>query len=238
MSDKRFGKPKTIRHEVKQHVVVPFPGIVPADRERHPQTVVEPRRWFRFRLRNGFTGAVPMLERDIGRVSRLMQKTEPFHTFAVFDSPTRRIGLNLRHMSCSQFDGCPGVGLVADAMPDTGTVDIVFSDSKEPVHIEVGPDELALSDRAYRDRILHDRAAAALVQVAILFSYCESMRAGSDRLELLQDVTCSSIWIRLNAVALVSAPIGHIKAEWGGSGMSRETSDGAGFKTRPDPSTA
>jgi hypothetical protein len=61
---------------------------------------------------------------------------------------------------------------------------------------------------------LDDDAAAALVQVAMLFSYCEATHTGSDYVERLQDVFRSSIWIRLNDVALISAPLGHIKADW------------------------
>jgi hypothetical protein len=215
MAQKHLGKSGTLGHELKQRIVVPFPVKTGADRERHAQTVVDPYKWFRFRLRNGFTGAVRMLERDVARLWRSVQEPETFHPFAVFDSPTRHIGLNLRQMTCSQFEGHLGAGLLADAVPDTGTVDIVFSDSKEPLHIEVEPDEFALSDGDYRERskVLDDDAAATLVQVAILFSYCESTHVGSDYVERLQDASCSSIWIRLNDVALVSAPIGHIKAE-------------------------
>jgi hypothetical protein len=216
MAQKHSGKSGTFRHELKQNIVVPFPVKTGADRERHAQTGVDPYKWFRFRLRNGFTGAVPILERDVARLWRSVQEPETFHPFAVFDSPTRHIGLNLHHMTCSQFGGHLGAGLLADAVPDTGTVDIVFSDSKEPLHIEVEPDEFALSDSDHRERckVLDDDAAATLVQVAILFSYCESTHVGSDYVERLQDASCSSIWIRLNDVALVSAPIGHIKAEW------------------------
>ncbi|MBN9090498.1 MAG: hypothetical protein J0J01_26605 [Reyranella sp.] len=216
MAQKHFGKSRTSRPELKQHVVVPFPVKTGVDQKRHAQTVVDPYRWFRFRLRNGFTGAVPILERDVARLWRSVREPETFHSFAVFDSPTRRIGLNLRHMTCSQFDGHRGAGLLADAVPDTGTVDIVFSDSKEPLHIEIEPDEFALLDGHYkkRSKIMEDEAAATLVQIAMLFSYCESTHTGSDYVECLQDASCSSIWIRLNDVALVSAPIGHLKAEW------------------------
>jgi hypothetical protein len=224
MAQKHSGKSGTFRHELKQHIVVPFPVKTGADRERHAQMVVDPYKWFRFRLRNGFTGAVPILERDVARLWRSVQEPETFHPFAVFDSPTRHIGLNLHDMTCSQFDGHLGAGLLADALPDTGTVDIVFSDSKEPLHIEVKPDEFALSDNDHRERckVLDDDAAATLVQVAILFSYCESTHVGSDYVERLQDASYSSIWIRLNDVALVSAPIGHIKAEWRKSKTCRD----------------
>ncbi len=215
MAAKRFGKcNKTVSHELKPHVVVPFPRRTRV--EHQAQTVVESRRWFRFRLRNGFTGAVQIAERDVGRLCRLLQGSGTDHAFAVFDSPTRHIGLNLRHMTCSQFDGHLRAGLRADAVSDTRTIDIIFAESKEPLHIEVEPDEFALSDGGYREKseALDDDAAATLVQVAMLFSYCESTRAGSDYIERLQDVSFSSIWIRLNDVALVSAPIGHIKAGW------------------------
>src|SRR5262249_12763542 len=148
MAEKHLAKSKTAGHELKQQVVVPFRGKTAADREQPPRTVALYRP-FRFRLRNGFTGAVPMLERDATRIWRLVRQPEIFHPFAVFDSPTRRIGLNLHHTTCSQFGGHPGAGLLADAVPDTGTVDIVFSDSKEPLHIEVEPDALALSDGDY-----------------------------------------------------------------------------------------
>lgn len=224
MAHKDFGKSGTLRRELKQHIVLPFPVKTGTDRERHTQTVVDPYRWFRFRLRNGFSGAVPILERDVARLWRSVQEPETFHPFAVFDSPTRHVGLNLRHMICSQFDGHLDAGLLADVVPDTCTVDIVFSDSKEPLHIEVKPDEFALSDSDYRERgkVLDDDAAATLVQVAMLFSYCESAHVGSDYVERLLDASYSSIWIRLNDVALVSAPIGHIKAEWRGSKTHRD----------------
>ena len=224
MAQKHLGKSGTFGHELKQHIVVPFPVKTEANRERHAQTVAHPYKWFRFRLRNGFTGAVPILERDAARLWRSVQEPETFHPFAVFNSPTRHIGLNLRHITCSQFDGHLGAGLLADAVPDTGTVDIVFSDSKEPLHIEVKPDEFALSDSDYRKKckVLDDDAAATLVQVAILFSYCESTHVASDYIERLQDASRSSIWIRLNDVALVSAPIGHIKAEWRKSKKCRD----------------
>ena len=55
---------------------------------------------------------------------------------------------------------------------------------------------------------MHDEAAAALEQVAILFSYCESPHASSDCLQQLQNVTGPSISIRLNEVALdVMTPV-------------------------------
>jgi hypothetical protein len=145
----------------------------------------------------------------------LMQAVGPVPAFAVFDSPTRRIGLNLRHMIFSQFDGRPAVGLRADAMPDTSTMDIVFAESKEPLRIEIGPNSFELSVRDYgaRSAVTDNDPAAALVQVAILFSYCETLDANNDCLERLQDVTTSPIWIRWNDVALVSAPIAHLNAE-------------------------
>jgi hypothetical protein len=212
--DDRSHKCKPARHEPKQEVVVPFPRKLAADCRPHGQATVDRYAWFRFRLGNGFTGAVPMLKQDVARISRAMQQPDAFHQFAVFDTPNRRIGLNLRHTTCTQFDGRPGAGLLAEAVPDTSTVDIMFSDSKEPLRIEVDPDEVALSVDAYEEKAkaLADDAAVALVQVAILFSYCEAMHTGCDFVERLQDVSCSSIWIRLNDVALVSAPLGHIKA--------------------------
>ena len=214
MAGKRFGKcNKTARHELKPHVVVPFPKRTwVADQA---QTIVEPYRWFRFRLRNGFTRAVQIAEADVGRLWGLVQGSGKNYPFAVFDSLTRHIALNLRHMTCSQFDGNLRAGLLADALSDTRTVDIVFAESKEPLHIEVMPDEFALSGGRCRERSdsLDDDAAATLVQVAMLFSYCESTRAGSDYIERLRDVSFSSIWIRLNDVALVTAPLGHIKTE-------------------------
>jgi len=228
MAQKHSGKSGTFGHELKQHIVVPFPAKAGADRGRYAPTVIDPYKWFRFRLRNGFTGAVPVLERDVGRLRRSVRDSETFHPFTVFDSPTRHIGLNLRHVICSQFDGHLGAGLLAEAMPDTGTVDIVFSDSKEPLHIEVTPDENSLSESNYgkKCKVLDDDAAATLVQVAILFSYCESTHGGSDYVERLQDASCSSIWIRLNDVALVSAPIGHLKAEWRRSKSYRDVPEG------------
>lgn len=109
-----------------------------------------------------------------------------------------------------------GAGLLAGAVPDTDTVDIIFSESKEPQRIEVGPDEFALGDRHYKERseLLDDDAAAALVQVAILFSYCESTHVGSDYVQRLQDISRFSIWIRLNEIALLSARLGHVKPQW------------------------
>ena len=214
MEEKRSGRSKTTSKDRLNGVVLAFPER--ATSGRRPDFLVGSFRWFRFRLRNGFTGAVQVSDSDMVRIWRLVQQAGTLHPFAVFDTPTRRIGLNLRHTNCSQFDGHLGAGLLAEAIPDTETVDIIFSDSKEPLRVEVEPDEFALSGGhcGASAKLLDDNAAAALVQVAILFSYCESAQPERDSIQRLQDVSRSSIWIRLNDVALVSAPLGHIKAEW------------------------
>jgi hypothetical protein len=111
-----------------------------------------------------------------------------------------------------QFDGVPGEGLIAEGLPDTETLDVMFVGPPEWLHIEVEPDELSMNDLDGEEAVNMDKdEAEEAVQCAHLIFICDSSDEGSDYVELIQDVRASSIWLRLNDVAIVSMPLDFVR---------------------------
>jgi hypothetical protein len=186
-------------------VVVAFPTLKPPASEPSREL----RNWFRFRLRNGFVGAVPVVDNDMARLWRKIQTPDDFHMFAVFETPHRIIALNMRHLVACQFDGHPAHGLRGEFLPVEDGIDVMFSDSAQLLHIDLWPDEMTLHDVDHKEKAagLDETETAEMIQLASLLFYCESSHEGSDYMERVQDHFYSSIWLRLNDVAVISIPV-------------------------------
>ncbi len=185
----------------RPNVVVPFP----ADRARLPAVPAHP---LRCRFRSGAVVTMSIATRDLERVWNAVQAPNGFHAFVVFDSPNRRIALNLRHLVMAQFDGDADMPLIGVPVSEAANIEVYFSDAREPVAFAVAPDEWSVDDA-------DERGSAdefeELIQVMDLFLNCDISHEASDETVHLRDLSGSSIWLRLNDVALVSAPLGHMK---------------------------
>jgi hypothetical protein len=169
--------------------------------------------WARFRFRNGFGAALAIAAKDVDRVWRLVQDPGGFSTYAVFETLNRHIAVNLHHLSAVQFHGRPGEGLIAEGVPDSKTVDVMFIDAPEWLHIEVEPDELTIADIDDEGVDMEEGEAEAAIQCANLLYYCDSSHEGSDYAQCLQDVRGSETFLRLNDVAIVSIPFDFVRTD-------------------------
>jgi hypothetical protein len=150
-------------------------------------------------------------------VWRLVQDPGGFSTYAVFETLNRHVALNLHHISAVQFDGRPGEGLIAEGVPDSKTVDVMFIDAPEWLHIEVEPDELTIADIDDEGVDMDEAEAEVAIQCANLLYYCETSHEGSDYAQCLQDVRGSETFLRLNDLAIASIPLDFVR-ETGGNG--------------------
>jgi hypothetical protein len=194
----------------------PPDNIVPFPRKRVSRSA-EGSTWARFRFRNGFGAALAIAAKDVDRVWRLVQDPGGFSTYAVFETLNRHVALNLHHISAVQFDGRPGEGLIAEGVPDSKTVDVMFIDAPEWLHIEVEPDELTIADIDDEGVDMDEAEAEVAIQCANLLYYCETSHEGSDYAQCLQDVRGSETFLRLNDLAIASIPLDFVR-ETGGNG--------------------
>jgi hypothetical protein len=188
-------------------VVVAFPKEAV---KRLPATTID-ASWVRFRLRNGYGAALAVVKSDWNRVWSMAQGLGDRKTFATFETSTRRVAINLRWATAVQFDGIPSEGLIAESLPDTKTLDIMFIDSPEWLHIEVEPDGLSMRELEDQEAEMDEMEAREAVQCGHLNFMCDSSDEGSDYVEMVQDVRGSSIWLRLNDIAIVSMPLNFVR---------------------------
>jgi hypothetical protein len=196
------GPPKAQRKPAA--VVVPFPKRlrpIPATAEPigHP---------FKFRLRNGYVGAVVVPEEELDRLWYGVQEPDNFHQFIVFDSNDRRMALNLQHVVASQFYSLGEGGLQGTSTAGGDAVEIIFADSPKPLMLEVEADEMTILE--VDEGGVDDNDAC---QLANLFFYFDSSHNGSDYAERLRDADGSVIWLRLNDIAFASAPLALIPTD-------------------------
>jgi hypothetical protein len=65
---------------------------------------MDPRDWkFKYRLRGGVTGILPVSGPENNRLFSAVQQTDPATPFVVFDSKGSRIALNLKHLTYCHF---------------------------------------------------------------------------------------------------------------------------------------
>jgi hypothetical protein len=145
---------------------------------------------------------VPESEAD--RLWHAVQQPDEFHYVPVFDGFKRRIALNLRQVVAAQFDYVASeAGLPEGVWVDDGeTVDIVFSASVPVLSLAVEQD--AMSIEQFDKGGVDDND---LCQIDNLFYYFGMAHQGSDDVQRLRDADGAIIWLRINEVALATAPL-------------------------------
>jgi hypothetical protein len=118
------------------------------------------------------------------------------------------MAINLRYLSAVQFDAQSGEGVIAEGVPQSKTVDVMFVNIAEWLHIEVESDRLSISDidNNGKGSNMDEADLEQSIQCANLLLTCDSSYEGSDYIERLRDVRASTIWLRLNDLAVVSTP--------------------------------
>lgn len=188
---KRKRKPKAVELSRESE-----PDEPARQEEPSPQT-------FKFRLRNGFVGMLRLPVKEIDRLWRKVQHPDDSYHFIVFDNESRRFALNIRHVVASQFDLVGEDGLEGELVDeDENLSDLYFSDSSEPLRLEVEPDVMTL---AKFDKV--QSADDDDCQVANFFFYLDSAHRGFDIAERLRISTGSTIWFRLDDLSFVSVPL-------------------------------
>lgn len=182
----------------KGQVVVPFPE----PKIKRPSHDEPTRQMFKFRLHNGFVGQVIVPASESNRLWYAVQEPDDFHHILLFDSFKHRIALNLNYVVASQFDAIGGSGLAGLWVDDSETVDIYFADSHTPLALDVGPDEMSIAE--YDEGGIDDDQ---LCQLDSMFFYFGMAHTGSDDMVHLRDIEDADVWLRVNDVALLTAPL-------------------------------
>lgn len=205
MKSKKGSKQPGNAKAARTNVVVPFAKHLVCASSKHSSVTAS---WVRFRFRNSYVCSLPVVNRDIDRVWRQVQDLGGFNTYVVFDTTTRRMAINLRYLSAVQFDAQSGEGVIAEGVPQSKTVDVMFVNIAEWLHIEVESDRLSISDidNNGKGSNMDEADLEQSIQCANLLLTCDSSYEGSDYIERLRDVRASTIWLRLNDLAVVSTP--------------------------------
>jgi hypothetical protein len=109
---------------------------------------MDPEVWtLKFRLRGGAWGYHEISGIEQKRLWSLMQDRDT-GCFIVFDSTTRRIAMNLRHVLAWQFLWDAPNRIYPTAQEDAEAVRVFFVDADTPVTFSVDPDEAEFGDEA------------------------------------------------------------------------------------------
>jgi hypothetical protein len=156
---------------------------------------------FQFGLRGGRTVSVMLTAAELDRIWAKIQEPDSFHRFIVFDSMQRRSALNVRHVQWSMFDGAP----IKPALYLDGagpTVDVLFEGESKVWQFGVDPDKCALERIGEGDEDGEESA-----QMANLFLNLDGAHRGADYAQPLINSAGATIWLRLNEISLVTAPL-------------------------------
>lgn len=182
----------------KGQVVVPFPE----PKTKRPSHDEPTGQMFKFRLRNGFVGQVFVPSSEGSHLWYAVQEPDDFHHVVLFDSFKHRIALNLHHVVASQFDALGESGLSGPWIDDSQSVDIYFADSHTPLALEIEPDEMSIAE--YDEGGTDDDQ---LCQVDSMFFYFAMAHTGSDDMVHLRDIDDADFWLRINDIAVATAPL-------------------------------
>jgi transcriptional regulator with XRE-family HTH domain len=158
---------------------------------------MEPAEWsFKFRLRGGTEGLLPISGSEKNRLWSLVQDNDA-STFIIFDSGNRRYAVNPKHLIFCQFlfDAPHQVKHHENEEQDEEGLLFYLQDSPDPLRFHVDPDSKLLSD---------EEADGREIQLQDLFFWAES---DDERKLVFTDVDGETAFFRNADVSMFSAAL-------------------------------
>jgi hypothetical protein len=156
-------------------------------------TDVDPAPWaFKYQLRGGVNGVLPLIDIEKKRVLRAVRRDRPNETFAVFDSGETRIVLNLDHLTFCHFLFHPDKLVRPDRHPPE-EIQVSMADSNEPLFFEVAD-------------VWNTDDAEEAAQFAQIIATAKSLLRGEDEVFHFTDGGGEQAFLRANDVAMIRIP--------------------------------
>jgi len=150
-------------------------------------------------MKGGHTAIHKIGSHDFKRLWDMLQDDER-DGFAVYDTDTSRIALNLQHLKFSHF-------LVEPKSPDStaevqsNEMEIMLADYGQVIRLSVDADSMDLNDEE------SDYSEWTEVQLQDLFFYAESVSRDLNHTVMIKDIDGETALISLNDAALISVPL-------------------------------
>jgi DNA-binding XRE family transcriptional regulator len=150
-------------------------------------------------MKGGHTAIHKIGSHDFKRLWRILQEDER-DGFAVYDTDTSRIALNLRHLKFSHFLFEPNyAGSNEEELSDE--IEIMLADYGDTIRLNVDPDSKDLNDED------SDNSHWTEVQLQDLFFYADMTSKDLNHTVMIQDVDGETALINLNDASMISVPL-------------------------------
>ena len=158
----------------------------------------------RLSLRGGHEFTHNLCSHNKDRLWGKVQTDTHYGNFAVYDTKTERIALNLDHLIYSHFKFEPGYNFKHDQELDNENMNVYFAEHQQILNLPVDPDMEWDDDNPpeWPDSQLGD-----------LFYYAEMSNHEIDNVIMIKDMDGETAFLPLKEIAMISVPLIYIEPE-------------------------